>query len=73
MGTPGVRGSLCVPAKRRRALVATNLIEEYPAGTHLRTMRKSVFLPARSFAWASGPTSGRWSGPDSGFGFDFGF
>ena len=30
----GARVSMRVPAKRRRALLASNPIEEYPAGTH---------------------------------------
>jgi len=29
-----------------------------PVGTHLRTMRKSVILPARSFTWARGRLTG---------------
>ena len=39
---------LRVPVKRRRARLASNAIEEQPAGTHLRTMRCSVVLPTRS-------------------------
>jgi hypothetical protein len=36
---------------------------------------KGVVLPTRSFAWVTGPTSGRRSvsGPGFGFDFDFGF
>jgi hypothetical protein len=39
-------------------MLASNPIEELPAGTHLRTMRKSVILPARSFAWVRGRPAG---------------
>jgi hypothetical protein len=34
---------------------------------------KGVVLPTRSFAWVTGPTSGRRLVSVPGFGFDFGF
>src|SRR3974390_626511 len=67
-----VRGSLGVPVKRRRAMLASNPIKEYPAGTHLRTMRWSVILPARSATWARGRPAGGGSAPPQGLVFDFG-
>ena len=52
-GFSRVHVNLRVPVKRRRALVATNPIKEYPAGTQ-RDDEEYVFLPAHSRAWIRG-------------------
>jgi len=65
-----VRVNLRVPVKRRRAMVATNPIKGSRPEL-IRTMSESVFLPARSSTWASGPTDGRRSVSAPGSGWQF--
>src|ERR1019366_2572902 len=55
----GVHVNLRVPVKRRRAMLASNPIKEWPAGTHRGRWAGRV-LPARPIAW---PGPDREAGP----------
>src|ERR1019366_3175410 len=58
-GLGGVHVNLRVPVKRRRAMLASNPIKEWPAGTHRGRWAGRV-LPARPIAW---PGPDREAGP----------
>jgi hypothetical protein len=47
-------------------MLASNPSKEWPAGIHVRTMRKSVIFPARSFARVRGRSAGGGMVPSQG-------
>ena len=53
------RFMIAIPVKRRRALLASNPIKGIAGAELIADDEKGVVLPTRSFAWVTGPTSGR--------------